>query len=324
MGKIREVIIRLERKKAVFSSGDIINGSLSFKINERIKLNSLKLFIMGESEYFVSSKEHYSRTYGEKRVFEENVKDFIFIIPKDKYADTFSLNEGDYSYQFQMQLPDDLPNSLKHEKAETKYYLKVVFDLNWMLNKNFYKKITVINQNLYDQKILYPNDKITCVQTKTPRIPFPFVLAYGLPCLELPIFAFLTLSKRYFLAGEEISFDVKINNPSSKPVQKLTVNLVKQIKCFDGKKETQFEMVLDQKVNYKLIEPQKNLEWKDELKSPLTEPTDSASKIININYYVELEVYSGFLKPKLRVNIPIVLGLFATGYFKADLEKFFS
>ena len=313
MGKIKDFQINLERKKAVFCSGDVIKGSLNFKLIEHIKLNSLKLFIIGESEYFFNSNKQNGQTYGKKRVFEQNIKSFICILPKEKQGETFSLNEGYHSYQFQIQLCDGLPNSLKHEQAETKYYLKAVLDLSWSLNENFLKEIILINQNYYDQKNIYPNDKITCAQTKM----------YGIWCLEFPIFAYLTLNKRYFLAKEEIEFSVRINNPSSKPILKLTVNLIKQIKCFNGKKETDFEEILDQKVNYTFIEPRADVEWLNEnLKLPLTEPSDSFSKIININYYVELEVHTGCYRPRLRVNIPIVLGLFPTGYTINDIEKF--
>ena len=125
-----------------------------------------------------------------------------------------------------------------------------MFDLSWSLNENFLKEIILINQNYYDQKKIYPNEKITCAQTKM----------YGIWCLEFQIFAYLTLNKRYFLANEKIEFLVKINNPSSKPILKLTANLVKQIKCFNGKKETDFEVILDQKekmVHMLLAEDQK-------------------------------------------------------------------
>ena len=140
MGKIKDFQINLERKKPVFSSGDLIKGSLNFKLIEHIKLNSLKLFIMGESEYFSNSNKQNGQTYGKKRVFEQNIKSFVCILPKEKHGETFCLNKGHHFYQFQIQLCDGLPNSFKHEHAETKYYLKAVFDLSWSLNENFLKQ----------------------------------------------------------------------------------------------------------------------------------------------------------------------------------------
>jgi hypothetical protein len=315
MGKIENVVINLERKNAVFSSGDLINGSLDFKINEKIKINSLKLHIMGESECHWNEQE--GKATRKIRAFDFHLKHLIDFLPKEEYGEAFFLNEGEYSYKFQIQLPQKLTNSLNHPNAETKYYLKAVFDVNWSLNKNFEKPFIVFNQTSFDERKIFPDDKRTNSMTKI----------YGMCCTKsAPVVAYLTVHKRYYLPGDEITFDVRITNPSSKPIKKLRVALVKEVKCFIGKKKREFKVILAKQENNDLIKPKTDGDWYNgkiqvPLSNPLSEPSGSNCEIININHFAELEVSSSFFTLKFRVAVPICLGLLPTGYSETDVEK---
>ena len=310
MGKIENVVINLQRKNAVFTCYDTIYGSLDFKIGEKIKLNSLKFYVLGESEC------HWNEHHGKKtrKIAKNNVylKHEIDFLPKEEYGDNFWLNEGEYSYKFEIKLPQKLPSSLKHGNAETKYYLKAEFDVNWSLNKNYEKPFTIINQFEYDLEIKHPGFKRNFSTEKI----------YGLFCKEAaPVVAKLFVDRRCYLPGEEITFDVKINNPSSKPIKKLRVALVKEIKCIIGRKKRNYKKILVKQENGDLIRPRTDGEWLNgKLKVPLTEPSDSDSDLINIFYYVELEVSSSFFTLKFRVAAPVVLGAISD-YQSETIEK---
>lgn len=112
MFNIENFIINLDRKSAIFHSGETIVGSLDFSVKRQTTVKSIRLIGSGFSQFDMYEKKG---GHGLSKVegFEPYLKFFVNFIPYDLDASTL-LNPGDYSYKFEIKLPSTLPPSFIH------------------------------------------------------------------------------------------------------------------------------------------------------------------------------------------------------------------
>jgi hypothetical protein len=135
---------------------------------------------------------------------------------------------------------------------------------------------------------------------------------YGFLCCKTqPVKAKLTIRRRAYAIGDKILFDFKVDNQSSRFVQKLRVSLVKTTKFIVKDKKKVTSKILSEIEHEHLIEPTTEYEWKGgEIEVPFTQPSSvSSSKIVDITYGVYFEVISSFFTINLKKGILVTIGL---------------
>lgn len=112
MFKIENFNINLERKNAIFHNNETIIGSLDFTIKREMYARSIRLKVEGYSAYqLIESKGDSGLKVTEG--FEPYLNFFINFLPVDSQT-SILLNPGDYSYKFEIKLPETIPSSVIH------------------------------------------------------------------------------------------------------------------------------------------------------------------------------------------------------------------
>lgn len=119
MFKIENLRICLDRNNAMFHGGETILGSLDFTAKREIYASSIRLIVDGYSSFDMYESEG---NKGIKKLegYEPLLKFFINFLPADAQVATL-LNPGDYSYRFEIKLPNNLPPSFCHGSLGTFY-----------------------------------------------------------------------------------------------------------------------------------------------------------------------------------------------------------
>lgn len=112
MFKFDKLEIKLERENGVFHSGETIVGSVEFTVKQETYAQAIRLVVDGHSSFVAFEKKHNG---GVKRVdgYTPYLKFFINFLPVECQRPTY-FNIGDYSYRFEIQLPNNLPPSFLH------------------------------------------------------------------------------------------------------------------------------------------------------------------------------------------------------------------
>lgn len=112
MFKIEKLNIKLDRENGVFHSGETIVGSFDFSVNSQTFAQSIRLLLDGFSSFSMYEKKGNN---GIRKIegYTPYLKFFINFLPIENQQATL-LNPGDYSYRFEIKLPDNLPPSFIH------------------------------------------------------------------------------------------------------------------------------------------------------------------------------------------------------------------
>ena len=124
--------ILLNRQNGMYYSGEQIIGKVVYKVNQRFKINEVRLIAFGNSycewtETNSKSKDSSSETYSG---LEEHYKnEVIFLTKIDDKTDLY-LEEGQYSHLFQTSLLSNLPSSFHSENARIRYGFVATIQVN--------------------------------------------------------------------------------------------------------------------------------------------------------------------------------------------------
>lgn len=136
------------------------------------------------------------------------------------------LEVGDYSYPFEVILPDNLPSSFEHSVGKIRYSIKGTIDIPWAIDKHTVKRFTVVNNvdlNRFNPSLRQPmevNDSKN------------ILLSIG-----GKIYATLRVEKCGFVPGETVRFTAKINNTCNRNVIRTRVKLVQDLRFVGSSRE---------------------------------------------------------------------------------------
>jgi hypothetical protein len=269
----------LNHNNRVYFTGDTVIGRLEFQVTQRTRIKSLKLFVNGWSRVEFPDGKIASTATAEENYMACELK----FITRETYGDEIFLEPGDYSYKFEVKLPENLPSSFNSRYGDIIYNLDTVFEMPWTFNKRLVQPLTLIN-------------RMDLSKNFKPNVPRYFVngkKVYGC-CGNAtpPVETKLTLNKNSFAIGEKIEVEALIDNKSPRTLKKLKILLVRTCTFTTAKKKNTLTKILDTADVNQIIAPNTAFTWKNvTLKVPFTQPsTAQMSKVIKIEYSVYLRV----------------------------------
>ena len=138
--------INLYDSYGTYMAGDVIVGKVELCILDRVKINGIKLRLLGQAKVNWTEKKGNGRfetsvTFNEM----ENYVDMVVqVLSKQNGAD-LHLDAGKYCFPFEIQLPARLPTSLEHSDGRIRYFLFGTVEIPWSLNKIVKLPITIIS-----------------------------------------------------------------------------------------------------------------------------------------------------------------------------------
>lgn len=296
------VNINLDRSNPFYFAGENVSGSVQINIKEAgVKVDEIYLLLKGETGYTTTRTVHESNGSSHTVTDYHTVSFFkaktVFDNPKiQNHEPTY--NPGDYSWRFDILLPDHLPPSINEPKhyPHSRYYIKLVIDKPW------YKKN--INELLY--LTVFPRVNLS-------RIP---------QCLTSTMFGNHNrkdvslkgyIDRIGYLPGETISGTFEIENPRQIMLKKVSLVLVQygRVECND-RKETICEMILpsldhrnDQQITDKflLMIPAIPLAPSYEFHTGYDHQAN-----VSLNYFLEFRIKVEGMFTNFDVSIPITIG----------------
>ncbi|RMZ97900.1 arrestin domain-containing 3-like [Brachionus plicatilis] len=285
--------IVFDKETPIFSGGETLKGVLRLSVNERLKINSVKLRIKGKAKV---QWTHGEATYRDK---EKYIDETLFFMKKDPGKDLFIESEN-YTFPFQFKLPENLPTSFEHLNGRIRYSIKGTVDIPWAIDKHTEQSFSVLshvdlnNYSTLDQPYGVSTRKVLCCG----------------PCSSKPISVSFIVLKTGFVPGEHIYFDVEVENRTKREVKKIKVVLMQNL-TFQAKKRFHnctrkvTSMEFRQKIDAKKTEVFKNMKM---LIPSISPSTMGCSSLIDVSYELFLNFDATGLSVSSDLNIPIQIG----------------
>lgn len=130
------------------------------------------------------------------------------------------LTVGTHVYEFQCQLPEELPASFSTKEGSIHYYIEAVLDKPWRLNERIRKPFLVMrNESVNDYPEFFTPTKLE----KSTQFGFLF-------WKSKPFMMTITLPRTVFEPEQDVSFKVFCNNHSNVDVTHIKVELRRVLK----------------------------------------------------------------------------------------------
>ena len=295
MGKVDSFQIILEKPSGIFTSGEMVQGKLVVSIRERLKINKLELILEGNGMVIWTEP---SASFSNCAREEYAHRNWVFLA-KDPNNDCY-LEVGEQSFQFQFQLPQNLPPNFEHDNARVEYFLRGDIDIPWAFDKTVYLSFTVTSH--FD---LNTNPKL-----REPKMRENTELI-GYYCCKADSFILkLSISKTGFVSGEMLSFKAILDNKCSISMRYVSFKVIQLIECNVRGKSRTFSRSVIELACPKKIKARMSEEWNDSVIIPPICPSSNGSRstIMKIRYGAELFVDPSESEFDIYVIIPIVIG----------------
>ncbi|CAF0782805.1 unnamed protein product [Brachionus calyciflorus] len=285
--------IKLNKEIPIYSGGETLKGTLSFGLIEKLKINSVKLRIVGKAKV---QWTHGEATY---RDVEKYIDVILFFLKKEADNDLY-IQPGDYSYPFEVKLPENAPTSFEHLNGRIRYSIKGTIDIPWAFDKHTKKSFSVLSHvDLNDYANVKQPYGVSAQKT----------LCCG-PCSSKPITVTFSVSKIGHVPGEPILFNVSVVNQTRKEIKQMKVTLMQNLR-FEAKSRVRnctrkvASMEFPNKVGIKTTEKWNNLP----ILIPSVSPsTMGNSRLIDVSYELFLNFDATGVSTSTDLNVPIVIG----------------
>ncbi|XP_029917009.1 arrestin domain-containing protein 3-like [Myripristis murdjan] len=285
-----------------FSSGDPINGQISFELTKETKINSITLTFLGKAHVHWSTSSGSGKRRS-RRHFTATVEFFKLssTILQERTAigdGTERLQPGMHVYPFSCQIPrGDFPSSFKGPSGEITYTLTVGIRRPWRLTKDFLTEVNFVSRIDINQPGLL-----------APLAGTNSMTACCLWCAQGPITMTARLDKKAFVPGETVKISCEVSNASSRTITPKIHLRQKQM------------FYTHNKANRRMLEKQLASETRQPIAPhtsdvfteimltipPAVSPTISNCAIIEVSYMIIVKLCPKGL-PSLEVHCPIVL-----------------
>ncbi|XP_055295178.1 uncharacterized protein LOC129564951 [Sitodiplosis mosellana] len=295
----------------VYYSGQLIRGTVQLAFPNRKKVRGVYIKFKGDahtewSEYVQRSvgTGDDRRTVSEREWYESHEKHLRFI----KYFaggndGTIYLEAGEHVFNFELQLPLELPSSFEGEYGHIRYSARVVLIIPWGFDIKFKQPFTVIRAldlNLYTS-LRMPAYAVTHFTS------YPCSLLCCFPSDPMRIIARTPVSG--YAPGQTINLAIEVDNKSNKRVPNFKAELIKRIWYYaQGKSQTQKFFQTGQASSRGVEVNQKRI-IRIKLRIPPNLPSDeTTSGIINIRYYIFLSAHMDTCCSDPKLKLPITIG----------------
>ncbi|CAF0904985.1 unnamed protein product [Brachionus calyciflorus] len=301
MGKIDYFTITLQKQNAIYMSSENLRGTLSLRVNERLKINSVKMLISG------GARVHWSESHGSGKnrrtvhysAYEKYLNFDLVFLSKQPNSDLY-LEIGDYSYPFDIVLPPNLPTSFEHTVGQVRYSLYGTVDIPWAFDKHTTRSFTVVshldlNANpALRQGFGVSDEKVLCCG----------------PCKSDPIIANFNILKSGYVPGEAIVFNATMDNKSSREIKEMSVNLI-QVMRFHATRKTRTCVRNVAQIKFPKHVDERTVEtWQNSVLviPPVCSSSNGTCRIIEVGYKVVFNFDASGIAVSKDLDIPIVIG----------------
>lgn len=211
------------------------------------------------------------------------------------------IEPGEYTYRFELFLPDSLPSSFEHKNGRIRYWIKCVLEIPDSLNKETIRTFSVINP--YDLNCNQDLKSKTGTSDKTE-------FCCG-PCKSGPIDIKFYISKSGYVPGENILCNVIFDNKSNRDVEEWAITLIQTIKIQAKNAISQFARNVARIKSEKKAAKNKLEKWENKaLRIPsVCSSTHGVCKLIDVSYQLRLNYkVSGKRLSDTDLTIPIKIG----------------
>ncbi|CAF0761104.1 unnamed protein product [Brachionus calyciflorus] len=301
MGRIENFRIEFKKQNPIYTPGECIEGSIHFRVNDRIKIKCIRIRAIGRASVhwteIEGSQDNRQTVHFDS---EEGYLDIDTILLKKYPNSDLFLDPDEYTFPFFIELPNNLPTSFEHEVGQIRYTLSAKIEIPWAFNKNTKKSFTVLGQ--YD---LNENPSLRLGLGVSDQ---KYLCCW--PCRSDPIIANFSLMKGGYVPGEGIVFDITVNNKSNRLISRMSVSLIQKIK---------FKANYRTKLSYRTIEnfrfpssvqERSIVKWDNSVLiiPPICPTSDGRCKIIDVSYLVLFDFCASGLSLTKEMLIPIVIG----------------
>ena len=221
---------------------------------------------------------------------------------KDQSIDGM-LAAGEHRYQFRFNLPQNIPSSFADEVRSGPGWIR--YNIEAEIDRNSPKP------NIKTEKRL---QVVGVVHISADSLRLPFHLekqktAGFLCCKSAPIVTTVEVPRTGYCVGEEIPFQVTVENGCSKPVR-VTAVLRERI-VYRARSRRRHGSISRLSRGSDPIEPHSTTVWAPEvegIKIPVTTPTTLNTRIIQRNYYLNFTTHIPNVCSNPTFSVPLTIG----------------
>lgn len=119
--------IEIDKQNSFYLSGENLKGSIKLKLNQKIKINSIKVYLEGVGTVKWNGFPKVGQGgYAIERYVETN----LTLLSPDSNSDLF-LEQKEYFFEFEFFLDHDLPSSFESSFGQIRYFLTAIIQREW-------------------------------------------------------------------------------------------------------------------------------------------------------------------------------------------------
>jgi hypothetical protein len=298
--EIRRFDVYFKDPNACYKAGDVVAGSVQLDLGQELKLKGIRLALHGIARVHWDESRAYTKGSASKlshKNMDVYLDEQMIILRK---SDGSGLAAGRYDWPFTIRLPPYLPASFEGQHGRVMYWAKALIERPWKGDSDVSKPFTVAGSL----------DLNTENDAKKPIDGYGEAMAGFSCCKSGPITGHLALSKRGFVCGENLPFEVQLQNSSSKKLSAVRVTLSQQV-TFRADKRVRKTVTLLKGMTRGDVSPGENITWEDEIKNiPPVPPTrlGGGCKNIEVKYMVTLVATPSGPGKALEVPVEVTIG----------------
>lgn len=307
MGKLTDFSIILTQPQGIYYAGQWLQGQVVINLSEEMKMRGIQLEMVGSAS--VHWSERHSTGSGKNRrtttrhyrsnetYFNNNV--ILFGNSGGMFSDTSMHPAGNYSYPFQMQLPNSLPSSFEGAHGNVRYYIKCAIDRPWKFDHKTKRVFTVISQ--------LDLNRVPDALISQQRVNTKTLCCWC--CASGPIEATVRINRKGYVPGEDIPICAEISNGSNRSVSGTKAELIMTTRFHATSKSKSVTRIVAVKKMGR-IEEGEHQSWNNvPLHIPPVPPSDLVGcRIIDVVYYIKFTVDPSGPATDMEVLIPVTIG----------------
>ncbi|XP_034398439.1 arrestin domain-containing protein 1a [Cyclopterus lumpus] len=282
MGKLQGFEITFDQNKVVYSPGESISGTATFRLGQPLQCKAIKVNCNGFCG--ITSKENDTAWTMEEQYFNSTVS----------VADKGTLKQGEHTFPFKFSIPESAPTSFEGNFGRIVYRVRAFIDTprfakDYNTEKAFFL-LRLLNLNEV------PDIWGTCTSAVKQQFTYMLVKT-GTVVLNAQS------DMKGYTPGQIIQVLVKIHNQSGKTTGNMAASLMQRV-TYEMKKPTHDVRTIAE-VEGGVVKAGKELEWKEQIIiPPLPQSSLAGCDLIKIEYYVKVSLKS----PDVMLTLPIHIG----------------
>ncbi|XP_076380768.1 arrestin domain-containing protein 2 [Megalopta genalis] len=305
MSSLRTYRIIFEKPGAVYMTGEVVRGTI---ILDTAKVKTIRgIYIIAKGSAFVRWTERETRSGSNGKsetvtnVYRASQQYFSIrgeILEPRGPDSRIVLPEGCQQYQFQFQLPSNIPSSFEHRHGYVRYTVKAIIDRPWKFDhecKIAFTVVSVLDLNMHRHRCLGIHEEIqknfSCC-------------CFGLGSMNTSI----RVPSSGYVSGQMISASVNYKNASSQVgIRRIELKLERVLKLHaTTKTKTEYFKIISSS-NAGPFTPEGVITL--EIRVPPIPPSHQPfCSIIDLDYYLKVVVYFTSTHLKLQRSYPLLIG----------------